>query len=211
MKYFAFVLGIIFVLTVSCSRNIKIACVGDSITEGWGLTDQSKSAYPVQLDKLLGKGYTVLNCGHSGATLLKNGDLPYWECKEFYDVFAYKPDKILIMLGTNDTKPHNWNTASFVRDCQAMVDTFRSLSPKPELWFCLPVPVFETAWGINDSTLTTYIIPALKEIVAKNNLHSIDMYHQMLDQRGNFPDNIHPNEKAAEKMASIIADEIKKK
>jgi hypothetical protein len=78
---FAFIL-------VSCSRDIKIACVGDSITEGFGLANQSRTAYPPRLDSILGTGYSVMNCGRSAATLQKKGDLPYWECKEFYDVFA---------------------------------------------------------------------------------------------------------------------------
>jgi alpha-L-fucosidase 2 len=203
-------LSIIFVLFISCKNEIKIACVGDSITEGWGLEDQSRSAYPVMLDKYLGDGYSVLNCGRSAATLQKKGDLPFWDCKEFYDVFAYEPDMIVIMLGTNDTKAQNWNHESFISDYQALIDTFNTIPAIPEIYVCLPVPVFETSWGINDSTLTNAIIPILKEAAGRNSLRVIDLYHPMIGERGNFPDNIHPNEEAAEKMALIIAGEIKK-
>jgi lysophospholipase L1-like esterase len=65
-------------------------------------------------------------------------------------------------------------------------------------------------WGINDSTSTTAIIPIIKETAKKNNLPVIDLYHTMSDQEENFPDAIHPNEKAAKIMAGIIANEIKK-
>jgi len=203
-------LSIFFVLFISCKNEIKIACVGDSITEGWGLKDQSMSAYPVMLDKYLGDGYSVLNCGRSAATLQKSGDLPYWDCKEFYDVFTYEPDIIVIMLGTNDTKAPNWNHESFVRDYQALIDTFNTIATNPEIYVCLSVPVFETTWGINDSTLTNAIFPILKETAGRNDLQVIDLYHPMIGHRENFPDNIHPNEAAAEKIALIIASEIKK-
>lgn len=211
MKHLAIIyLSVVVGLFISCTHEIKIACVGDSITEGWGLADQSKSAYPVMLDYYLGDGYSALNCGRSAATLQKSGDLPYWDCKEFYDVFAYDPNIIVIMLGTNDTKAHNWSHDKFIRDYQALIDTFNTIPGKPEIYICLPVPVFKSAWGINDSTLTTAIIPILKETALKNNIPVIDLYHQMLDQRNNFPDNIHPNEAAAERMGQIIASEIRK-
>jgi alpha-L-fucosidase 2 len=96
----------VFLLS-SCAGNIKVACVGDSITEGYGLFYQSKTSYPVQLDSILGQGYTVMNLGRSATTLRKKGDFPYWTCKEFYDVFANKPNIIIIQLGTNDTKTQN--------------------------------------------------------------------------------------------------------
>ena len=199
---------IIFLIFVSCSKDVKIACVGDSITEGSGLENQSKTAYPAILDNILGPGYAVLNCGRSAATLQKAGDLPYWECKEFYDVFAFNPDVIVIKLGTNDTKSHNWNYENFKKDYQALIDTFNTITANPKIFVCLPVPVFKTMWGINDSTLTTAIIPVIKEIAKNNDLQVIDLYQSMKDQEENFPDYIHPNEKAAKKIAEIVAGEI---
>src|SRR5512145_1640287 len=113
-----FVLSFIL-LAVSCSeKEIKIACVGDSITEGAGLAFQNSTAYPTRLDSILGPGFAVLNFGRSATTLQKNGDFPYWTCKEFYDVFEYRPDVIIIKLGTNDSKPFNWNAIDFARDYQ---------------------------------------------------------------------------------------------
>ena len=96
-------------LMFSCAPKItKIACIGDSITEGYGLACQSKTAYPVVLDSILGPNYEVLNSGRSATTLQRKGDFPFWICKEFSNVFAYQPIIITIKLGTNDTKPQNW-------------------------------------------------------------------------------------------------------
>ena len=74
---------------MSCSSVTKIACVGDSITEGAGLVWQSKTSYPVILDSILGSKYSVLNLGRSATTLQRKGDFPYWTAKEFYDVFEF--------------------------------------------------------------------------------------------------------------------------
>ncbi len=197
-------------LFASCSNNTKIACVGDSITEGYGLSCQSKTSYPVILDSLLGPGYSVLNLGRSATTLRKKGDFPYWTCKEFYDVFAYQPDIIIIQLGTNDTKTQNWDSTSFADDYQALIDTFKTIPTNPKIYVCLPVPVFKSKWTINDSTLTKWEIPIIKKLAEKNNLLLMDLHSQMSGDGKYFFDGIHPNEEGAKIMAEVIAHDLKK-
>ena len=212
MKSYKILFAVLLLLALlSCSTQpIKIACVGDSITEGSGLAVQSKTAYPVALGELLGPDYSVLNCGRSATTMSRNGDFPYWIAKEFSNVFADSPDIIVIKMGTNDTKPQNWNIDDFMNSYQAMIDTFNTISSNPKIFLCYPVPVYETNWGINDSTLIAGVIPAIEKIAAKNNLPVIDLYHAMQNQAENFPDGIHPNEKGAAIMARLIKQEILK-
>jgi acyl-CoA thioesterase I len=193
----------------SCNKEIKVACVGDSITEGYGLSVQSKTGYPVVLNQLLGSNYSVLNLGRSATTLQRHADFPYWIAKEFSDVFAYKPNIIIIKLGTNDTKPQNWNSENYKNDYQALIDTFKTISTNPKIYLCYPVPVFKTKWGINDSTVVHGVIPVIAEIAKKNNLPVIDLYHSMGNQGASFPDSIHPNEEAVKVMAGFIAKAIK--
>ena len=59
-----------------------VACVGDSITQGVGASSSSAS-YPAVLQKLFGSAVHVGNYGHSGATLLSTGDLPYKNQSEY--------------------------------------------------------------------------------------------------------------------------------
>ena len=47
--------------------QIKIACVGDSITYGHGIKGWAKNNYPVRLQNLLGESYHVQSFGVSGA------------------------------------------------------------------------------------------------------------------------------------------------
>lgn len=196
-------------ILISCTTDPrKVVCIGDSITEGAGLANQSQTSYPVVLGRLLGELYTVQNCGRSATTLQKEGDFPYWICKEFSNVFAYNPDIIVIKLGTNDTKPQNWNAERFEKDYQALIDTLNSIKSNPNIYLCLPVPVYKTAWGINDSTITKGVIPAIKHIAAANNIPIIDLYSSMSNQAENFPDGVHPNENGAINIATVIASEI---
>ena len=200
---------VVALLSVSCSKQItKIACIGDSITEGSGIRYQSKSSYPVMLDSILGMNYSVLNSGKSSTTLQKNGDFPYWNTKEFSNVQAFHPDIIIIKLGTNDSKGQNWKIGDFEKDYQSLIDTLKMLNKNPKIFVCLPVPAFETVWGINDSTITKGVIPIVNRIAGKNKLPVIDLYQGLKNHAEYFPDKIHPNEKGAKIMAEIIAKEV---
>lgn len=192
-----------------CNQPTKVACVGDSITEGFGISPQSVYSYPVVLDSLLGNDYTVMNLGRSATTMRYHGDFPYRTAKEFSNVFAFEPDVIVIKLGTNDTKPYNWDAEKFATSYQTMIDTFRTLTSQPRIYVCLPVPVFKTKWGINDSTVVNGVIPAIKKIAETNHLPVIDLYKPMLDKGAMFFDSIHPNAQGAAVMAEIIAGKIK--
>ena len=65
-----FVCLFVCLLGVSAQQRIKVACVGNSITYGTGLSDRVTQSYPVKLQKLLGERYEVENFGKPGATLL---------------------------------------------------------------------------------------------------------------------------------------------
>lgn len=200
------------VVLFGCTAELKrIVCVGDSITEGADIVYQNKDAYPSILDDLLPENYDVLNCGRSGTALQKDGDFSYWRTKEFHNLFAFRPNIVVIKLGTNDTKPQNWNKQRFERDYQALIDTIKTMKTSPEIFMCLPVPVFETKWGINDSTLNEGVIPVIKSLAVKNNLQIIDLNSPMQNKENMFPDKIHPNVEGTTQMATIISTYILKK
>lgn len=197
----------------ACGGNeqIKVACIGDSITEGHGITIQSEDGYPVVLNQILGNGYSVQNCGKSGTTLQKRADYPYWICKEFSNAMALNADIVVIKLGTNDTKPQNWNAERFKTDYQSLIDTLKSNGRNPQIFVCTPAPAFSHGWGINDSVIVAGVIPAVTEIANANNLTIIDLHKELADKQEYFAvDGIHPDEAGAAYMAEIIAKAIKK-
>ena len=74
------VVSILFITAASAQENrIKVACIGNSITYGYGLPDRTTQSYPAQLQKMLGESYQVENFGKSGATLLNKGHRPYMQ------------------------------------------------------------------------------------------------------------------------------------
>ena len=73
----------LFLCTVSFARKrVKVACVGNSITYGIGVSDPDKESYPARLQQMLGEGYTVERFGKPGATLLNKGHRPFMQQKE---------------------------------------------------------------------------------------------------------------------------------
>ena len=63
-------------VTPSDGKKIRIAFIGDSITEGYGSANPKTDSYPAQLARLLGGDYVVGNFGKSGAYVLAADD-PY--------------------------------------------------------------------------------------------------------------------------------------
>ncbi|MBI9056544.1 MAG: hypothetical protein JEZ01_02105 [Labilibaculum sp.] len=208
MKSYLSLLAFFSIIFISCESEIKVACVGDSITNGGG--KNQSSFYPSQLDILLGEGYQVLNCGESGATMQSDGNKPYWNQKDLHNVFVYAPDIVVIMLGTNDSKTNNWNASSYERDYQLMIDTLNTLASKPQIYLCSPPPAYSSAWSISDSTIRYDVIPIVEGIAKRNNLQIIDVYNGMTQMSDLFPDGIHPNEKGINIMAEIVAKSIDK-
>jgi lysophospholipase L1-like esterase len=63
----------------------RIVTLGDSITEGSCSSNKKSKSYPSQLRKLLNdeSKYEVINLGLGGRTMMKKGDLPYWNEPSF--------------------------------------------------------------------------------------------------------------------------------
>jgi lysophospholipase L1-like esterase/poly(3-hydroxybutyrate) depolymerase len=187
------------------AEKIRVACVGDSITFGAGIKDRANMAYPVQLGKLLGEGYDVRNYGVSARTMLRKGDHPIQKEKAYAKALAFAPDVVIIKLGTNDTKPHNWkHKAEFADDTRAMIQEFRALDSAPTVYLCRPVPAYPARWGITDRVIKNEVIPLIDAVGKELNVTVIDLYTALSDKAEVFPDKIHPNAKGAGIMATEI-------
>ncbi len=193
----------------SCEQEPKkVACVGDSITQGPG--HEHPDSYPMQLQQILGKDYIVKNLGVSGRTLLKQGDFPYWNEPQFEEVSAFEPDIVVIMLGTNDSKPQNWqHKEKFKADYIAFIETYKEAMPSNgKVYVCIPVPVTEDNYGINQQTMEE-MRPMLEEIASETNAEIIDLHAPLAGRSELFPDGVHPNTAGLTIMAETVAENIK--
>ena len=207
---------------------IRVACIGNSITDGSGIDMASMHGYPASLQQLLGKEYWVKNFGVSGRTMLNKGDRPYMKEMAWRDALAFRPDVVVIKLGTNDSKPQNWqHSAEFKQDLVQMITELcpelgqlpknkkkraKALAEvKTQIFLCTPIPAFKSTWNINDSVIVNGVIPIQQEVAKEYGLQVIDL-HTLFGNDSNMmvADGIHPNEKGARRMAEIIADALKK-
>ena len=191
---------------------VRVACIGNSITDGFGIDMASQRGYPAQLQQLLGNDYHVKNFGVSGRTMLNKGDLPYQNELAWRDALAFRPDIVIIKLGTNDSKPENWQyNKGFKDDLQQMVDALQANKNNPRIILCTPIPAFKPTWNINDSVIVHGITPIINKVAKKNKLQVIDL-HTLYANDGDkmIADGIHPDAKGARRMAEIIAEQLKK-
>jgi acyl-CoA thioesterase I len=199
------------------SEPIRIACVGDSITYGSGLTNRDSESYPAWLGRWMGPGYDVRNFGRSGATLLQKGDIPYVKQPQHDEALAFKPDVVIIMLGTNDSKhrggglpttnnvAENWQyKGNYVSDYKALISEFRRANSAAEFYVCCPTPCFPGRWGIDDNTIHLEILPLVHKVARRSHAKVIDLYTPFAGKPGFFPDTVHPNAAGAKMMAGIV-------
>ena len=188
---------------------IKIACVGNSITYGMGIKHRDSLSYPAQLQRMLGDGFEVRNFGVSARTLLSNGDLPWIKEKEYQQALEFEPDLVLIKLGTNDTKPHNWvHKDDYKADYIELIKSFQSLDSHPIVVPMKAVPAFPDHWGITDSIIRLELNPKIEEIAKEMKLPMIDLYTPLIGRADLFPDRIHPTAKGAAIMAETIKNRL---
>ena len=197
---------------IATPQSIRVACIGNSITDGAGIGLASEKGYPAVLQKRLGKGFAVRNFGVSARTLLRRGDLPYVNELAWRDALTFNPNIVVLKLGTNDSKPENWRfNDGFERDLLAMVDTLQALPAHPKVYLATPIPAFKPTWNINDSVIANASMPIMRKIARKRHCKIIDL-HTKYAPYGELmqADGIHPTAEGAAKMAEIIAEDLSK-
>ena len=190
----------------------RVACVGNSVTYGYGLSDREHTAYPVVLQQLLGEGFDVRNFGHSGATLLRHGHRPYTQLPEFRQAMDFKADLVVIHLGLNDTDPRNWPNYGdeFIGDYRALIDSFRVANPQAKIWICLMTPIFHRHPRFQSGTRDWHeaIQKTIRQIAATADVGLIDLHTPLYSHPELFPDALHPNAEGAAILARTVCSAI---
>jgi acyl-CoA thioesterase-1 len=176
---------------------IRVACVGDSITEG--------TEYPDDLWMLLGANYTVGNFGVGGATVSLDAQKPYINETAFQNAKQFQPNIVIIMLGTNDARPdfHRFN-ASFVEDYIKLVRGFQALASKPQIWIVKPPPIFNNGTGLSTEFFSLNVIPAIERVANEADLPIINVYSTLTNHSDLFRDGVHPNSEGSKLIADAV-------
>lgn len=195
-------------MVAMAAEPVRVACIGNSITYGYGLQNRELDSYPSQLQRMLGQDYTVGNFGHSGATLLRHGHRPYNDLPEWKQAIDFRPDIAVMHLGINDTDPRNWPHYSdeFTADYMALIDSLRSVNPNVRILIARLSPIKATHHrfisGTRDWRLQ--IQDAIEAIALQSGAELIDFDTPLRDRQDLLPDGLHPNPEGATIMATEV-------
>lgn len=184
--------------------TLHVACLGDSITYGYKLADPARQSYPTHLSQQSRGHWQVVNAGVNGATVVNKGDIPITGQKAYRDIIQSKPDVVVIMLGTNDTKDSNWRFIDdFVNDYTEMIKNIQQLSSKPHVIVCSIPPIFTDYPGGINSKREKKINVLVKKAADMTGADFFDINKLLLKKPYLFMDGIHPNTKGTQEIAAL--------
>uniref|UniRef100_UPI004055D0B8 GDSL-type esterase/lipase family protein n=1 Tax=Agathobacter sp. TaxID=2021311 RepID=UPI004055D0B8 len=200
--------------------KIKVACVGDSITYGLGITSWPENNYPAVLDRLLGTDYQVANFGESGRSVQETADRPYIKEDSYENSLSYDPDILIFMMGTNDTKPYNWKGKdAFIAAYEKVLESYMETDAPPQLYICTPATAFYIdgkAEGEAEFDIQPHIVEEVAQLIREfakvyeGETALIDVNLMTKEHPEWFEkDGIHPNNDGAKNIAEYIAAAIK--
>ncbi len=192
-------------------NTIRIACVGDSVTFGAMVKIRRKNCYPAKLQEMLGDKYSVGNFGANSHTVQKTGDFSYWNHIYFKKSAEYEPNIVLLMLGSNDSKHHNFTDVdAYIADYKEIVTYYLNLDCKPKLCI-LTSPC---AYSLKEGAKVNYdisndninlMVTALKALAQELNLPVIDINKLTSTHKDWFTfDGVHPDAQGANAIAREV-------
>ena len=179
---------------------IRVACIGDSITEG--------SDYPADLQLMLGTDYDVRNFGVSGSTVLLNSDMPYMDQAAYQTSKAFQPSIVIIMLGTNDARVNTFDSIdTFLNDYRKLISGYQRLQSNPRILLVTPPPIFDNELYpyLDNTNLKQGVIPLIKQVANELDLPTIDVNMALGSYPEFFGDGVHPSSEGAMLIASEIS------
>lgn len=206
--------------------EIKIACLGDSITAAANL-DQIENyeqySYPSKLQEILG-AKEVYNLGIGGSSIGR-----YW-ADAFVDRYTEIPantDIIIVMGGTNDGfcvsdqefgSLDNREYRTFCGDLDELMKGLRENYPDAKIFFATPLPNILHDYLMSERE---YLLPqrqfveVICRLAGEYGFELIDLYNaNILDSHdadviaGYMPDGVHGNETGYQILAEHFASEI---
>lgn len=196
-----------------------VACVGDSITWGGG----GKNAYPSLLQAELGEGWEVRNFGVNSRTArregkefdLRPGDLDYRKTLSYTKSLSCRPDAVILMIGTNDSKPPNWEETgdAFREGYAALVDDYLALDPRPVVVIGISPTVKGGGftYGVTEKIVGGGVVPVQRRIAEEKGLPTVDC-RAVLDPHmatAYSGDGLHPNAEGNALLAAAFAAKLR--
>lgn len=202
--------------TEASGNQINVACVGDSITYGHGITGWPNNTYPAVLQDLLGKNYHVNNYGVSSFAVQINADRSYRSLAHYQESLDYDADFVIFMMGSNDSKPENWvDAATFKADLLSLLGSYEDA----QIILCTPAAAFYLDGrtdGVANHDIQPQIVSQIAEICREVSLENgyplLDIHALTAEHPKWFvKDGIHPSNEGAAAIAQAAFESMQKK
>ena len=157
-------------------KTLKIACVGDSLTEG-----TKGFSYVKNLQAMLGGSCEVRNFGYPGTSVTKNQGLTYYGSSYYTNSLAYKADVVIICIGGNDCQANIWNVGTFQKDYEELIAAYQNQGNDPLVvamtgGYCeLPDGKNQMIWGHSDQLIEQKVQPAQNAAADKLGIPRADL------------------------------------
>ena len=196
-------------------QETRIACVGDSITEGTANADHRVNSWPMILGRMLeaefpGK-YRAGNFGKSGATLAKNGRKPYWNEGVFRAGIEFAPSVVVINLGTNDAALKRWKVhgGEFSADLAELVLTYQRLKPAPRILLSNLTSIYPRYSNFNSvGDVRQEVEERIQRAAKRFGIPVIDLKSATAGVPEFFTDGLHPNTAGNELIAMAVFEAV---
>lgn len=192
-------------------RLIKVSCVGDSITAGYGL-DEWEDSYPNQLYYLLGERYVVNpNLGKNGAAIWRHSLLPYKNTREYNEAIQWTTDILVVCLGANDTiyQTNDSFCKEFKADYEELLSDLMKCNSDAKVYLCMIPPMFGTS-NAPFAAKVPLINAMIAEVAESCGASLIDINSVLASKPELFSDGLHPNETGARIIAETVCGTIKR-
>ena len=199
------------------NAQIRVACVGDSITYGVAVSSPA-TTYPADLQAALGSGYNVQNFGYPGLALMNlpggnpSSHPPYSTSSQYSSMVAFNPNIIIVMLGTNDAAfpvdAAGWAAdylATFTSQYESFINTLRTLPGTPAVYIATTPEVYGTnQYSIDPTVANSIIAPAIHTIASAAGAPLIDVHTATVSTGAYSGDNVHPNDLGTSFIANTV-------
>lgn len=225
---FAFILFALILPTVLNAQNLRIACIGNSITFGARLDKPDLESYPAVLAEMLKTNdylnYEIKNFGIGGATILRFGTPNLWRLLDSLPAFV--PDIVVIKAGTNETvgKPRlNWeHIDEFEKDYSDYIAEIRKVNPNCKIIICSPLDMVIQTEELSPERITDLtgrrpriweLRKRIKKIANTENTYFLDLTSPFKGKANLMTkkDGVHPNKDGYQYLASLVYDYLVKR
>lgn len=208
-------------------RPIRVACVGDSITWGYAMTNRTAECYPAQLQRMLGDGYEVRNFGDPGAGVYlhrMDRERPKaWSLRHMNaPAHAFKPDIVVAGLGINDARAYldecpekgdpTLTPGTFRRQYVELLESFAADGRRPRFLVWTRLGPCGKGHRLKGSDAARRMEFELEAVAATVGAERIDMLTPLLGyvETEHFcADGIHPEGVAQRVIAKVTAKAIR--